>query len=76
MLATKRDPRRKPQVDDVVVSADRNVRKRVDRIRAGVVTYSWESRSPNDSGSSRCKVESWQRWCRDREAKLLKRAAI
>jgi hypothetical protein len=76
MLATKRDPRRKPQVGDVIVSADRNVRKRVDRIRAGVVIYSWESRSPNDSGSSRCKVESRQRWCRDREAKLLKRAAI
>jgi hypothetical protein len=53
MSAIKRDPRRKPVVGDVVVSADRNVRKRVDRIRAGAVTYSWESRSPNDSSSSR-----------------------
>jgi hypothetical protein len=71
-----RDPRRKPVAGDVVVSADRSVRKRVDRIKAGVVTYTWSTRFPNDSGSSRCKVESWQRWCRDREAKVLERAAI
>jgi hypothetical protein len=71
MLATKRDPRRKPKIGDILVSADRNVRKRVDRIKAGVVTL----RTPYDSGSSRCKVESWQRWCRDRQTSILERAA-
>jgi hypothetical protein len=69
-----RDPRRRPVAGDVVVSADRNVRKRVDRIKAGVVSYTWSTRFPNDSGSSRCKVESWQRWCGDRQVRGLGRA--
>jgi hypothetical protein len=69
MAENKRDPRRKPASGDVVISDDRKVRRTVDKVRRDRVIY-------NDGTYSReCDVASWQRWCRDRLAKVVKRAA-
>jgi hypothetical protein len=69
MAENKRDPRRQPVVGDMVISDDRKVRRTVAKVARGTVTY-------HDGTDLRtCDVASWQRWCRDRLAKVVKRAA-
>jgi hypothetical protein len=68
MADNKRDPRRTPAVGDVIMSGDRRVRRTVDKIRGGRVIYN------DGAGSKDCDVASWRRWCRDRSAKIVKRA--
>jgi hypothetical protein len=53
----------------LVASEDRKVKRRVEKIRAGVVTYY------DGTELRECAVESWQRWCRDRVARVVKKAA-
>jgi hypothetical protein len=63
---TKRNPLKDPTVGDVITSSDRKVRRTVEKVRAGVVTY-----HDNTRGKRKCDVASWQHWARQRAAKVV-----
>jgi len=69
MKLVKRDPRKDPKVGDIVASEDKTAKRRVEKIRAGVVSYH------DGSELKKCKLESWEHWCRTRPAIVIKRAA-
>jgi hypothetical protein len=67
-MQKERNPLRRPKVGDVVVS-NRRKRRQVALLRGGYVTYY------NGLNSRKCALASWQRWCRDNFARVVKRAA-
>jgi hypothetical protein len=73
-----RDPRQRPVANDVLMSGYGSVSRKVERVhnskaRGPIVTYTVTGSIGRD-GRHQCDLASWHRWCRDRKAKIVKRA--